>query len=233
MSAQKLTLPMSVNRPAKTAQAEATFQMPQIRRPGELPRSRVNPSMTPPLEGMTPSLTPVGQPLLEGVTTSPVVLPIINNTPGSLKPAVDSEFIVTVSQGPLTQMSQANSALEVRPVPAEVRPVPAEVRPSYNALVERLMKNGYLVQDVMYEGARPVYFLVRTRLGDRALVELDESVPASPVPTNSVTLERIERTTVPQEIRLGISRCLAYHICGARYVCNDTVCISTPQREDN
>lgn len=103
-------------------------------------------------------------------------------------------------------------------------------------VIENLLRYGYVVENRVYDGAFPSYFIARTRLGDRVFIRIDDnnyrtSFPRRMVSGNSdIQMEkRSSLVLVPQETKMGVLQCLDHDICAAAFVCNNSICITQRQ----
>jgi len=107
-------------------------------------------------------------------------------------------------------------------------------------VMERLLRNGYVIDRRIYSGALPSYFIAKTRLGDSVFIRINDPQYRATFPTlpklspNDIQMEKKSSVIlVPQEVKLGILQCLNYDVCGAAFVCNDSICITERQASND
>lgn len=129
---------------------------------------------------------------------------------------------VVITGNILGQLAQVTSS----PVFAAAVPT-EEGKP--DEIMEKLLKNGFIIEYRMYENDTISYFIAFTRRGDKFLILIDDEDYKETFPQISpedLQLQQLQGTTlIPQETRMGALQCLIYDICGAAFVCNDNVCV--------
>lgn len=130
---------------------------------------------------------------------------------------------------PLATMAQKN-------IPPRFYTGSYNVRSDY--VMEKLLKYGYVIESLVYKENKLYYFLVKTRLGDRALIEIDNIHyrDSFPIITTRNTIQLKSKSNIkiiPQTISMGVEQCLNYDVCGTAFICNDNICISSANQEEN
>lgn len=98
-----------------------------------------------------------------------------------------------------------------------------------DSTMEQLLQKGYVIENRVYEGSSLSYFIAKTRLGDHVFIRIDNSQYSSTFPISNTDIQMENRSSVvvvPQETKMGILQCLEYDICGAAFICNNSVCVS-------
>lgn len=112
---------------------------------------------------------------------------------------------------------------------------PFTPEPRNDEMMEKLLRNGYLIEYRLYEGSSITHLVAKTRAGDNVILKIDNSQYRNgfpKMPSNDIQLERKSAVVlVPQETKLGILECLNYDICGAAFICNNSICITEKKGE--
>jgi hypothetical protein len=101
-----------------------------------------------------------------------------------------------------------------------------------DTVMERLLRNGYLVKSRIYSGQKIAYLLARTKVGDCVFIKIDDPKYRDTFPTVEMSgMDDIQTspsavTIIPQDTKMGAMECLEYEICGAAFICNGAVCMA-------
>lgn len=159
--------------------------------------------------------------------TLPSSLPSARNNLADISFPVNENSIPLISArtSPLETLVQTNSS------PVFTTQHPPENR--MDEIMEKLLRHGYLIDRRVYVGTVPNYFMAKTRLGDPVFIRINDpqyraTFPVFPnINPNDVQMEKKTSVIlVPQDVKMGILQCLNYDICGAAFICNDSICIT-------
>ena len=152
------------------------------------------------------------------------------STRGSKTP-IPSSVQSIIPQSPVLSQSTPNENILDVLAASTARPTfISDDQSREDTIMERLLKNKILVRSRIYSGYTIAYFLAVNLAGDRFLIRLD-------IPKYKDSFPTIEHLS-PDDIHLGTSvhsqttqigalECLDYHMCGAAFMCSDSLCIAT------
>ena len=160
-------------------------------------------------EGM---LRPVAPSITKSTVKSPVV--IIKPAPSIVDKLVEENKEVIVIPEKLPPPKESTAVLLETP----------------NELVEQLLSHGYTIEYRLYEGQVTTHLLAKSRAGDLLLIKLDMSKYKGQfpkLPESDILMERKSAVIlVPQQTKLGILECIKHDVCGAAFVCNNSICLT-------
>ena len=136
-----------------------------------------------------------------------------------------------------TVLSMTPALDSLRAVSSPPEFISPDSRPREDTVMEKLLRNGYLVKSRIYGPSKIAYFLVKSKLGDCFFVKIDDPRYQDTFPSveysglDDIQMSKSTVAVIPQQTRVGASECLEYGICGAAFVCNTSVCVSQPGAE--
>ena len=168
----------------------------------------------------------------ELVVDAPMLKPTMVNVP-QLTFAINEN--IKVGPSIIDTLMEENKPIFIIQKLPEKKPVVIFNEPSErDEIIEKLLQNGYVIDYRMYEGPSIAHLLARTRAGDNVIVKIDSSHYRSSfpkIPTNDIQLERKSAVVlVPQETKMSVLDCLNYDICGAAFICNNSICITEKKK---
>jgi len=180
---------------------------------------------------------PDSSPLLKLGYLKPVEFPSITTPTMPSSTEEPLTFPVCGSKVPtgniLEQLAQADDSPVFTTPPIPERKLEEE---RSDVLMDRLLREGFLIEYQLYEGGKLSYFLTSTKRGDRALIQIDSTAYLSTfqqiVGSCPLQLRRSTVTLVPQTTKLGALRCLEYDICGVAFICDESLCVSTHEGDE-
>jgi len=169
----------------------------------------------------------------EGMLT-PVVPSITRKPEPSVKPIMVSVPSITFNRPTIIEtLVEENKPVFV----AEKLPGPKEAiifndpfTSRTDEVMEKLLNHGYVIEHRLYEGQFISQLVAKTRAGDMVLIKVDSAqyrASFPKIPASDILLERKSAVTlVPQETKWGILQCLNNNVCGAAFICSNSLCVT-------